>query len=66
MITDESPEACDEGASGQVNIAYDVEREAVESENDSEERQIGREFQEILRHGSVKRNGLGIKLTTYP
>jgi len=48
MVTDECAKSGDEGSSGKVDIAYNVERQSVKGENEHEERQIRRQLQEVF------------------
>lgn len=46
-VTDKVPDTSNEGTKGEVDIANDVERKTVVSEDNREEREVGEEFEEV-------------------
>lgn len=46
-VTDKVPDTSNEGTKGEIDIANDVERKTVVSEDNREEREVGEEFEEV-------------------
>lgn len=65
-VTDEVSDAGDERAKGEVDIANDVERKAIVSEDDREKRKVREELEEVyVAPMSESRRGNSSNLETH-